>query len=452
MIIDAIKRHNEKEQASFHMPGHKKGVGFIGMPLNSSAFVYDTTELCDTDALIAPKKEILAAEQRAAELYGAAYSFYLVNGATVGILAMMYTAFSEGDVVLIDKNCHQSVINGAILSGILPVYITPEPSELPDIPGTVSPESVGKALKLYPNAKGLVLTSPNYYGKVANLSGLADLIHSAGGLLLVDEAHGAHFPFSPVLPKTAMEQGADMSVTSLHKSLAAPNQTALLHIAKNVSVEKVRGSLRMFQTSSPSYIFLAAMEQALEDGAKRGALLTKQMLKRLSVLDCPTLDDPFKLMPDFRAKGLIGEEVDEIFREKFGIYAEMITAHGLLLMASWYNEEADFKRLKEALDYCSSLPDAANECPDGIGVDESIVAAFFPLSVLRQRDKKQMLLNEAEGYLCGVAISAFPPCIPIIMPGERITKEKIEAVLSLQAKGATITGLAGNLVTVCVDK
>ncbi len=452
MIIDAIKRHNEKEQTSFHMPGHKKGAGFVGTPLNSSVFAYDTTELCDTDALIAPQKEILAAEQRAAEIYGAAHSFFLVNGATVGILTMMYATFSKGDVVLVDRNCHQSVINGAILSGILPVYITPEPSKLHNVPGVVSPESVRKALKKYPNAKGLVLTSPNYYGKTANLSELADLIHNVGALLLVDEAHGAHFPFSKHFPKSAMVQGADMSVTSLHKSLAAPNQTALLHIASNISKEKVRCVLRMFQTSSPSYIFLAAMEQALEEGANRGAWLTEQTLKRLSLLNCPTLDDPFKLLPDFRAKGLTGEEVDEIFREKFGIYAEMVTAHGLLLMASWYNEEADFKRLKKALDYCSSLPDVANECPDGIGVDESVVAASFPLSVFQQRDKKQILLNAAEGYLCGAAISAFPPCIPIIMPGERITKEKIDKVLSLQEKGATITGLAGNLVTVCVDE
>ena len=451
MIIDALKRHNEKEQASFHMPGHKKGEGFMATPLESHIFTYDTTELCDTDALIAPQYEILEAEKRAAELYGAAHSFYLVNGATGGILAMMYAAFSPGDVVLVDRNCHQSVINGAIFAGILPVYITPEASGLPGIPGTVSPEAVQKAIKQFPEAKGLVLTSPNYYGKAANLSALAELIHSIGGLLLVDEAHGAHFPFSSVFPQTAMEQGADMSVTSLHKSLAAPNQTALLHIGQNVDVEKIRASLRMFQTSSPSYIFLAAMEQALEDGVSRGAELTEKTLKFLTELECPTLDDPFKLLPDFRSKGLTGREIDEIFREKFGIYAEMTTEHGLLLMASWYNCEEDFKQLKKALDYCRSLRDVSVDHHEPVSFETTIEAAAFPLSSLRLKEHKPIPLEAAEGLICAIAVSAFPPCIPIVMPGEKITKETIKTITVLKEQGATITGLTNGQIAVCFN-
>lgn len=451
MILDALKRHNAKERASFHMPGHKKGAGFKGTPLESCVFAYDTTELCDTDALIAPAYEILEAEKRAAALYGAKHSFYLVNGATGGILAMMYAAFSPGDMVLVDRNCHQSVINGAIFAGVLPVYITPEQSELSGIPGTVSTESVQEAVRKYPDVKGLVLTSPNYYGKAAKLSELADVIHSVGGLLLVDEAHGAHFPFSSVFPQTAMEQGADMSVTSLHKSLAAPNQTALLHIGKRVDAEKVRDCLRMFQTSSPSYIFLCAMEQALEDGAKRGEELTQKTLSFISELNCSTLDDPFKLLPDFHSKGLTGEQVDEIFREKFGIYAEMTTAHGLLLMASWYNREEDFKQLEKALDYCWHLPDVSVDDYEPVTFETTIEVADFPLSLLKKRKQKYIQLAEAEGFVSGGMITAFPPCIPIVMPGEKITKEIIEMVLSLQKKGATITGLTKGQISVCCE-
>ncbi len=449
MIVDALKQHNEKENASFHMPGHKGGRGFVGTPLESHLFAYDTTELCDTDALIAPKGVILDAEQRAAALYGAAHSFYLVGGATCGILAMMYAAFAPGDQVLLDRNCHQSVIHGAIFAGIKSVYVTPEVSSIDGIPGTVSPETIAAALEQYPHCKGLVLTSPNYYGASAKLSKLAEMLHKAGKILLVDEAHGAHFPFSSAFPQSAMAQGADMSVVSLHKSMPAPNQTALLHINGRFDVEEIRQRVRMFQTSSPSYLFMAAMEQALEYGANEGEERTKEILKWLLPLNCPSLDDPFKLLPDFSHKGLKGEEVDKIFREKFGIYAEMTTANGLLLMVSWCNGREDIIKLQKALDYCNSLPDQDVYITTFKSKEIKLAEATFSPAQLRQKKQKKVALEASEGYVCAVSVAAFPPCIPILLPGEIITTEHIETLLAFNKQGAIITGLQEGKVTVC---
>lgn len=449
MILDVLKKHAEREKSSFHMPGHKNGAAFSGSILQNELFALDTTELCDTDALVAPQGAILEAERQAAVSYGAAHSFYLVNGSSGGILAMIYTAFRPGDTVLIDRNCHQSVIHGALLTGIRPVYIVPAASRLPGIPGVLTFESVREALQRFPDCKGLILTSPNYYGAAANLKEIAALIHGVGGVLLVDEAHGAHFPFSDAFPESAMQQGADLSVVSLHKSMPAPNQTALLHSSGRFGAEEVRKNIRIFQTSSPSYIFLASMEQAVAFGNEYGAERTEALLKELHSLQCAALDDPFKLLPDFRQKGLSGVQAEEIFREKFGIYAEMTTENGLLLLASWSTTEADICRLREALDYCRSLPAVLTEIKRPVSVDAVIAPSALPLGELRQRKQYQVELTQSAGKICAVPVSAFPPCIPVLLPGELITEERIEQLRRLQLRGAVITGLADNRVTVC---
>ncbi len=448
MILDMLRRHNEKEKTSFHMPGHKRGNGFADTAPGGELFAYDTTELCDTDALIQPTGAILEAEQKAAAIYGARHSFYLVNGASGGILAMLYAAFRPGDTVLIDRYCHQSVLHGAALAGVRPVYITPEPSPLPGIPGTLSPAAVTAALAQYPAARGLVVTSPNYYGAAADLSALSALMHSHGGLLLVDEAHGAHFPFSDAFPQTAMAQGADLSVTSLHKSLPAPNQTALLHMSGRFETAEIRAAVGMFQTSSPSYPLLAAMEQALAYGAKHGKEKTEEILNRLKPLGCPALADPFKLLPDWRGKGLSGRAADGIFREKFGIYAEMSTAAGLLLMTSWCNTQSDFDRLAAALSYCNSLPDVGEPlCTEPAPVPPALSAAL-PLSDLRRAKTERIPLEKAAGRVCAAAVTVFPPCIPVLLPGESITEAQIEVLERQRTQGARLTGLSGGLVTV----
>ncbi len=448
MITDMLKIHSEKEKASFHMPGHKNGVGFLGAPFDGSVFSMDTTELPGTDALIEPEDAILEAEQYAARLYGATHSFFLVNGSTGGILAMIYGAFNPGDRVIVDKNCHQSVLNGIILSGLFPVYVTPECSTLSDVPGTVSPNAIARILAEYPDIKGAVITGPNYYGATADIKNIANLLHQHSALLLVDEAHGAHFPFSNMLPESAVAQGADMSVTSLHKTLPAPNQTALLNIGKHVSIQKVRAAVRMFQTSSPSYVLLAAMEYALHFAEEKGEEETKRLVARLASLGCPTLDDPLKLMPTWADKGISGYDAEEILRTKFGVYIEMCNAHRILCMSSWCNSEADIQRLAEGINYLNAMPTQGKPlkvAPLKGGVIS--IPELTPAETLRLT-QTLVPLKEAENKICASAVSAFPPCVPILLPGERITTEKINYLFELQNNHATITGLVDDSVLV----
>ncbi len=449
MILDMLKEHNKRETASFHMPGHKNGNGFLGTAIESPLFAFDTTELCDTDALIQPSGAILEAEKKAAALYGARHSFYLVNGSTGGVLAMLYAAFSAGDTVLVDRNCHQSVLHGFMLLGVHPVYIMPRASRLPGLPGVVAAEDVRSALDEYPEAKGLVITSPTYYGEVADLCAISKILHDHGALLLVDEAHGAHFPFSKAFPKTAMEQGADLSVTSLHKTMPAPNQTALLHMSGTFETDTVRKAVNIFQTSSPSYLLLAAMEQALCFGAEQGAAKTEEILASLSQIDCPRLDDPFKLLPTFCYEDFSPHDAERVFREKFGIYAEMTTPCGLLLMASWCNTKEDIHLLQKAMAYCNGLSKGEEVAPVPYSPRRTWSKSLMPLSELKKAPTEEVPFEEAKGRICAAPVSAFPPCIPILLPGEQIEAEEMEQLLWLKKQGATITGGGERVAVLC---
>lgn len=445
-ILKDLQAHSEREKASFHMPGHKNGAGFCGSALESALFSLDTTELCDTDALIEPTGSILAAEKRAAACYGAGHSFYLVGGSTCGILAMFYACFHPGDVVLIDRNCHRSVLSAAALCGIEPVYLAPGPSAVPGVPGVLAAAEVEAQLAAFPSAKGVFVTSPNYYGAAADLGGIARAAHSHGAVLLVDEAHGAHFPFSKAFPPSAMEQGADFSVTSLHKTLSAPNQSALLHMARGRDAEEVREAVRTFQTSSPSFILLAAMEQALLDAAENGAEKTEWVLSRLG--DIPYLDDPFKRLLLYQNKGYSGFEVDEILRTEFGIYAELCDLQLTLLMPAWANSEADFALLREAVSYLDGLPEKKGGANiPAVPLPGAVQAVMSPFAV-RQQETERVPMTKAAGRISAGAVSAFPPCIPILLPGEKITREQVESLLLLKAAGARLTGLRDGCLTV----
>jgi len=438
-ILSELKQHNQREKASFHMPGHKNGAGIFAMPLKENPFRYDTTELADTDALIEPSSSILKAEEKAAELYGAAHSFYLVNGSTCGILAMFYLCFKPGDVVLVDRNCHRSVLHACALTGVTPIYMVPSDSRYPGVPGVLDAMVVEEALGRYPQVRGVFVTSPNYYGAVADLKTIAEAAHKQGAYLLVDEAHGAHFAFSEQLPQTAMQQGADCSVVSAHKTLGAPNQTALLHTNGSWDADVVREAIHVFQTSSPSFVLLSAMEEAILWAEENGARKTEWV--KACLKDLPYIDDPLKRLLLYGDKGYSGYEVDEILRTKFGIYAELCDRQSVLLMSSWANSEEDFARLHEAVSYLDSLPlkqDKISENP--IFLPTFVQPEMTPQEVHYAPNAK-VLPALSEGKISAQAVTAFPPCIPIILPGERITKNQINILTEAAKSGARITGL-----------
>lgn len=430
-ILGSLKNHIKKERASFHMPGHKGGAAFFGTPFENELLSYDVTEVCGTDCLANPKEAILASQKRAARLFGAESAFYLVNGSTCGILSMFYAFFAEGNSVIVDRCCHRSAINALMLRGLNPIYASPEVDKKRGIPSGITADKVKKMLEKHPEAKGIFITSPNYYGMMSEVKKIAELAHSHGIHLLVDEAHGAHFPFDVRLPESAVSQGADAAVVSLHKSLPCPNQTAVLLIKNADMAEKMREAVNIFQTTSPSYMLLVYIEAALDMAEKKGKELTDKLFEYLVTFSEYQTDDPFKLLLSFDENGLSGYETEKILREEFGIYAELCDNKNVLLMTSWGNTEQDFELLKTAISHLKSIK-------KGAPLKQSAILTEFaegrpelsPKQALRT-ECEWVLPKDSVGRVSASSVTAFPPCVPVLLPGEKISQKQAEAVAEM---------------------
>ncbi len=428
-ILDSLKKHLKTEKASFHMPGHKGGAAFVGTPFENELLSFDVTEVKGTDCLSNPKEAIAASEQRAAQLFGAKQAFYLVNGSTCGILSMFYAFFNEGDSVIVDRSCHISAINALVLCGLNPIYISQNIDKKRGVPSGITADKVKKMLEKYPEAKGVFITSPNYYGMMSEVRKIAEIVHLKGIPLLVDEAHGAHFPFSRHLPKSAISMGADAAVVSLHKSLPCPNQTALLLINDEKMTEKMQKAVNVFQTTSPSYMLLVYIEAALDMAEKKGDELTDRLLGYLEPFSEYQTQDPFKLLLSFEQNGLAGYEAEKILREEFGIFAELCDNKNVLLMASWGNSECDFELLSSAITHIKSIKKAP--------LENKVISEFSegkpelsPKYALNARCE-WILPKDSVGRIAAATVTAFPPCIPMLLPGEKISKKQADDVIDM---------------------
>ena len=448
-IEENLEKHLNKEKVSFHMPGHKGRNLFLNKEKHSVFWQYDTTELSDTDCLQNPQDFLKQAENKCAEVYGAEHSFFLVNGSTCGILAMFFACFKEGDKVIVSRDCHKSVINAMILSGVNPVYVTPAINRY-GLPGGVSPLEIEKIFELNPDCKGVFITSPTYYGIISDVKEISKIAHKYGAFVLCDEAHGAHFPFSCKFPDSAIKQGADISVVSLHKTLPSPNQTAVLNLGKCViQRQKMQNAINMFQTTSPSYVLMCAMEKALEFSLAEGKKLTEKIIKLIpNSKYIKSFDDPFKIILDFTEKGFNGFYVAKIFEEKFGIYCEMVQHNYVLLMISWANTKEDFSCLLSAINYIDSLPDGEckkEECDFFLQGEDTYCNTPREISM---KDTQKIELDFAAGRIAAREVTPFPPCIPLFMPGEKIQKEQIEYIKKLQRREANIFGIENGCLLV----
>ena len=445
-IKDCLRRHIKKERASFHMPGHKGKSAILGDIFPEDILSFDVTELDGTDCLAHPGDAILKSEERAAKLCGAKRAYYLVNGSSCGILAMFYAYFGEGDTVIVDRTCHRSVINALTLCGIEPIYIAPEQACERSIPKGFTAEKIKKTLNKYPEAKGIFITSPNYYGMTSEIREIANLAHASSIPLLVDEAHGAHFMASNRLPESAIKQGADAAVVSLHKTLPCPNQTALLMINDEKMADKMQKAINVFQTTSPSYVLLSYIEAALALTKDRGAKLTDELLENLKPFSKYQTDDPFKLLVSFAENGLSGYETEKIFREEFGIFAELADEQNVLLMTSWANTQDDFELLKEALNKLSAIKKEKEILPISSFLFTEGKPQISPRK-MRSTETEMVEIKNVAGRIAASTVVSFPPCIPIILPGESISTEQIEILLKLSAH-TKIDGIADGNISV----
>ena len=453
-IVQALENFIANKPQSLHVPGHKNGL-LSNLPNEiKRALIYDLTELTGLDDFHHPEEAILQAEQLLAKVYDADYSFFLVNGSTVGNLAMIYATCKPGDTVLVQRNAHKSIFHALELVGVNPVYLAPKWHEISKTAGCVQTETLQEALKRYPNAKAVIFTYPTYYGVTTkDLAKQIELCHAEGIPVLVDEAHGAHFLVSNKLPPSALQLGADIVVQSAHKTLPAMTMASFLHMkSRLVSEQKVNHYLRMLQSSSPSYLLLASLDDARAYVATyTEADFTLFMEKRqqfvdslqaLTALQVVEVDDTLKLL--LRAPGYTGFELKDAL-EKMHVYVELADAQQVLLILPLLKHGesypfADLRiRVKEALIYLKGSPGTAQSLSSNFEMT-AISQSELSFAEIEQAEKEWIPYMRAIGRVAASTIIPYPPGIPLFVPGEKITVSKLSQLEELLAFGAMFQG------------
>ncbi len=459
-LYTALKKYADEGTVSFHVPGHKQGRGNLELfNLVGLACVIDVTCMEDQDNICNPVGPIKDAQILAAQLYGADNAFFLVNGTTCGIQAMIMGVCEPGDKIIIPRNAHKSVISSIIMSGAVPVYVEPEINSYLGIAMGVRPEYIEKALQSHPDAKAVFMINPTYYGVVSDLKAIVDIAHAHNIPVLVDEAHGAHLKFCPKLPLSAMEAGADLAASSTHKLAGSLTQSSLLlHQGSLINPQKIKAALNLTQTTSPSYILMASIDIARKQLAEKGvqmiqntydlALQAREKLKTVEgifLLDEEVLGpgcyavDPTKIVINTKQLGFSGYEMEKILRKKYHIQVELSDLFNVLAIVALGDNE----------DTLNTLVYAVTDIANGRAL-KNVFKYFTPFpslpeSVMSPREafygeKRTVLLSEAKGEVSAEMIMAYPPGIPIICPGERITQEVLDYIHTLRSEDAVLQG------------
>lgn len=461
-VFTAIKQYIEEGVLPFHVPGHKQGRALAEFKeyVGERVLAMDLTCVPGLDNICNPRDVIREAEALVADAYGADYAFFLVNGTTSGIQAMIMAVCQPGDKIIIPRNAHRSALGGLILSGAYPVYIEPEINMDFGISMGVSAEKVERALKDHPDAKAVFVISPNYYGTVPPLKGIVEVAHKYDVPVLVDEAHGAHLPFHPELPPSAMASGADLAAASAHKLAGSMTQSSFLLLrGKRLDPKHVKAVLNLSQTTSPSYILLASLDVARKQMALKGRELLERTLeisrwirRQLSRIEglnimgeeaatlpgCVAID-PTKITVNVQGLGLSGYEMEAILRREYKIQVELSDLYNVLLLVSIGDDWETAGRLVAAFEDIArrhSLKNVVKFCPPLPAIPRMAVlprAAFYSQT-------RSVELEYAEGEISAEAITAYPPGIPLVCPGEVITREIIDYVNLLKKEHADLQG------------
>lgn len=463
-LFDALMEYVNRETIPFHVPGHKKGVGmdkefknFMG----ENPFKIDVTVFKLVDSLHHPTGPIKKAQELAADAYGADATFFSIHGTSGAIQAMVMSVVTDGDKIIVPRNVHKSITAGIILSGAIPVYMQPELDKKVGIAHGVAPSTVEATLNKHPDAKAVLIINPTYYGVATDLKTIADIVHSHGIPLIVDEAHGPHLGFNDKLPMSAMEAGADICSQSTHKIIGAMTQASLLHVhSKYVDINKVHQLLSLLQTTSPSYILMASLDCARRQIALHGEELLEYTINLINyardeinkipglysfgeeVLGVPGCYafDPTKLTITCRDLGITGFDLDMILANKYHIQMEMSDLYNVLAVGSF----GDTKESVEAL--ISALKEVSNEYfGKGNIKSDFIDIPSIPEQLQRPREaftslKSSVSLKDSIGLISGEFLMAYPPGIPVLCPGERITKEIVDYIQKLKDVGLFVQG------------
>lgn len=465
-LYDRLKQYSDSDYYGFHMPGHKRSPKFRDSKIPYSL---DITEIEGFDDLHHAEGILKELQESAAAVYGADETHFLVNGSTVGILSAILGITNKNDAILVARNCHKSVYHGIQMQELNAVYLYPEFDEEAGLNGEVSAADVRKALEMYPQIKAVVIVSPSYDGVVSDVEAVAKAAHEKGVPLIVDEAHGAHFGFHPYFPENSNQLGADIVIHSLHKTLPSLTQTALLHMNGDLADrDGVREYLHMLQSSSPSYILMASIDNCVGLLKERGAGFFENYVKRLEELrsNLEKLKvlrivktqnyDYSKIVISARDAGISGKELQKILLKQYRLQMEMAAGTYVLAMTSAADTEEGFERLEYALaeidrKLAKALEDhhpAAErfgKLPEGeLPRPDKIYTCAQAASMRRKAGGssiKAVPFEESIGQIALEYAYLYPPGIPMVVPGERITKEVIEALLAYQKLGFSIEGI-----------
>jgi arginine/lysine/ornithine decarboxylase len=456
MLLERLEALAQSNTYPFHMPGHKRALEF------PNAYALDITEISGFDNLHHAQGLLREAQACAAQLYGSRRAYYLVNGSTCGILAAISAAAPRGSRILVARNSHKAVYHALYLRQLSAEYLYPADTAS-GIQGQITPQQVAHKLEETPDIRAVVITSPTYDGLVSDVAGIAEAAHRHGIPLIVDEAHGAHFGFHPAFPENATRLDADAVVMSVHKTLPAFTQTALLHLCTDridpAQVEKFRN---IYETSSPSYLLMAGIEQSLALIEKDGAVLFEEYAKKLAEFHKKTENlthltilgkenftptesydfDPGKIL--IETGGYIsGRQLHTILRDRYALELEMASNRYATAMTSVMDTREGFDRLARAL----------HEIDDALGGELSKEPLMRAPREIDRAMKKRMEIHEAEeaphtrlilkeaiGRTSAATINLYPPGIPLVVPGEEIDAHLVEVVTQCMALGLDVEG------------
>lgn len=455
-LYEKLKWYQDTDYYPFHMPGHKRNLGELCNP-----YKIDITEIDGFDDLHHAEGIIKECQEKAAALYQSEETHFLINGSTGGILSAIAGSVKRRGKIAIARNCHKSVYHGILLNELEACYLYPEYVDEFGINGGILPEDVEKLLEKEPDIQAVVITSPTYEGIVSDVETIAKIVHAKKIPLIVDEAHGAHFYFHEKFPKGALQCGADIVINSVHKTLPAFTQTALLHMqGQLVNREKVRKYLGIYQTSSPSYILMSGISQCMELMEQQGKELLEQLycklndfleinekLKKIRVVTDSIKEynsicdfDISKLVISTRNTNITGKQLQEQLNSRYHLELEMSAPSYGLAMTSVGDTKEGLERLKKAL---LELDETLQEKEDTMTLwkEKFSGKTVYKIAQAEELPQEQIPIEGCCNRISGEFVYMYPPGIPMLCPGELITKEIYLLLKEYQGAGITFQGL-----------
>jgi len=443
-----LSKNRKKNPVSFHMPGHKYG-RFHSRKFNGYFADYDITEISGADNIKNPVGIIGESLKEISRIYGSKSAFYLTNGTTSGIHSILRYAALTGKKIILSRDCHISAVNGAILFGIDTIFIPLEYKN--GIPVSVSADAVSNILKKNPDACGVLITSPNYYGKTAQIEEISKTVHEKGMFLAVDEAHGAHFQFSGLAHLSGINSGADIVCHSLHKTLPVYNQGAVLHVcSERININMIRSIINMLGTTSPSYPLLASMEKAVIQFHVNGSLLYRKLKKEVdrfknfieeeTACNIVDTDDFTRLVIK---TGINGFDVANMLHEKFNIDVEAADFDNVICITTPYNRKSDFRKMKKAV--ATIKKQSKTRKPPDVPGNPEIELQLSKAFLMKM---ETVPLDMAAGRICGTIIVSYPPGTPLVCPGEIIDGYVVDYIKKVLNAGGAVLGIEDNKIPV----